>query len=507
MDEKVVEAFEEMIKEYEKDPEMKELIARLREIPDSYIGFMAGVVIYTSRSADGMKAVTDYMDANENLTTSDIVKFISEQPDFHDYAVRTGCSDYNDETIDPEYAEMYVRAVTESLIEDFEMNKQDAVSAVEQFELMRKISECPMIAMHDDPRNIARDIAERHLPKQDFIIYDVILSLKYTHGLDRSKVKEYIERLNLGEMIKEHPDWSYYKFSGILKKEIIKITDQNLNVYDELAENGIEAFLENHPVLNEPPYNMKDPAKLRSYLIGFPRAEWDLYLSYYLDELPDLVEEPDLLWRLIRFERAIHEGDDDKEAWRVAFMDYVRCFPWVEELMNTDGEPDLLEWQERSRVKKAQKFGMRRLFIVRKDLHMSAGKLAAQIGHCAEIYWLHMLDNSLNYQMLTDEYDSWMLSLPRDIVEGYVRGSITKTVLQARNLNHLLKARKLAEDLGLKEGYDFGFVNDLCLTELTPDEGKDTCTTCFWTRPLPNDMAWQISRKYHLYMNDVEKSV
>ena len=147
---------------------------------------------------------------------------------------------------------------------------------------------------------------------------------------------------------------------------------------------------------------------------------------------------------------------------------------------------------------------MRRLFIVRKDLHMSAGKLAAQIGHCAEIYWLHMINNSLDYQILTDEYDSWMMSLPKDIVEEYVRGSITKTVLQARNLNHLLRARKLAEDLGLKEGYDFGFVNDLCLTELTPDEGKDTCTTCFWTRPLPDEEAWKISRKYHLYIDDTD---
>lgn len=29
---------------------------------------------------------------------------------------------------------------------------------------------------------------------------------------------------------------------------------------------------------------------------------------------------------------------------------------------------------------------MRRLFIMRKDLHMSTGKLLAQVMHCAEAY-------------------------------------------------------------------------------------------------------------------------
>lgn len=152
---------------------------------------------------------------------------------------------------------------------------------------------------------------------------------------------------------------------------------------------------------------------------------------------------------------------------------------------------------------------MRRLFIVRKDLHMSAGKLAAQIGHCAEIYWLHQIENSLSYdENLTGLYWSWRMNFPKDVAEEYIMGEITKTVLQARNLNHLLKAKELAENLGLQEGYDFGFVNDLCKTELSPDEGKDTCTTCFWTRPLPDEMAWEISRKYHLYIDrENEKSI
>ena len=145
---------------------------------------------------------------------------------------------------------------------------------------------------------------------------------------------------------------------------------------------------------------------------------------------------------------------------------------------------------------------MRRLFIVRKDLHMSSGKLAAQVSHCAELYWLHMLDNSLNYQELTNTYESWELDIEKDIVEDYIRGPITKTVLQAKNLNQLLKAKQLAEDLGLKEGYDFGFVNDLCHTELTPENDDGTCTTCFWTKPLPDEIAWKISKKYHLYTDN-----
>jgi len=281
------------------------------------------------------------------------------------------------------------------------------------------------------------------------------------------------------------------------------------NVYDELKENGIDVFLADHRVLGKSPMELKGAEELRLYLYEYPEDEQDLYLSYYLDELPDLIEEPELLWRLIVFERSIYEDEENKDYWRVAFQDYVRCFPWTEEMLNAVEKPDLSEWQEKSREMKAQKPkrkpGMRRLFVVRKDLHLSPGKLAAQIGHCAEIYWLHMIENAMNDKTQTDEYDSCELSLPRDIVEGYVRGSITKTVLQARNLSHLLKAGKLAEDLGLKEGYDFGFVNDLCLTELTPDEGKDTCTTCFWTRPLPNEVAWQISRKFHLYMDDADK--
>lgn len=38
-----------------------------------------------------------------------------------------------------------------------------------------------------------------------------------------------------------------------------------------------------------------------------------------------------------------------------------------------------------SPVQKENNFmGMRRLFIIRKDLHLSAGKLGSMVAHCAE---------------------------------------------------------------------------------------------------------------------------
>ena len=127
------------------------------------------------------------------------------------------------------------------------------------------------------------------------------------------------------------------------------------NVYDELKENGIDVFLANHTILDKSPLWIKSAEDLRLYLYDYPEGEQDLYLSYYLDELPDLIEAPELLWRLIVFERSIYEDDNDKDSWRVPFQDYIKCFPWTEDLMNADEKPDLSEWQEKSRIRKAQR--------------------------------------------------------------------------------------------------------------------------------------------------------
>lgn len=140
--------------------------------------------------------------------------------------------------------------------------------------------------------------------------------------------------------------------------------------------------------------------------------------------------------------------------------------------------------------------GYRRLFIMRKDLHMSPGKLAAQVGHCAEAYWLRLIQNGLNK---SKEICAVNFSLPCNVVNEYINGAIVKTICEARNKNHLLKAKTLGEGLGLIENTDFGLIYDKCLTELEPEEEDGTTLTGIWFKPLEDEIAHQISRKYQLY--------
>lgn len=128
---------------------------------------------------------------------------------------------------------------------------------------------------------------------------------------------------------------------------------------------------------------------------------------------------------------------------------------------------------------------MRRLFIMRKDLNMSPGKLSAQVSHCAEAYWMHIIKSGNVIE-------------PK-ILDNYVNGSFTKTICSAKNKYQLLKAKDKAIELGLIEGEDFGCIYDNCLTELIPEESNGTTLTGIWFKPLEDDISREISKKYQLY--------
>ena len=143
---------------------------------------------------------------------------------------------------------------------------------------------------------------------------------------------------------------------------------------------------------------------------------------------------------------------------------------------------------------------MRRLFIIRKDLHLSAGKLAAMVGHCAEAYWTNLIKNKLNFELKGSQDIIYAtIALDKNIYDNYINDKFVKTICEAKNLNQLLKARTMALEFGLVEGIDFGLINDACLTELKPENEDGTCTVGIWFKPLDDEIAHSISKKYQLY--------
>lgn len=139
---------------------------------------------------------------------------------------------------------------------------------------------------------------------------------------------------------------------------------------------------------------------------------------------------------------------------------------------------------------------MRQLIIARKDLNMSAGKLAAQVAHASLVYFARWLAGHYCMGYIEGEF-------PDDIMQEWIGGIFTKTVCEAKNYNQLMKAKTLAEELGLKEGIDFFLIKDACLTELEPEEidenGVGRTLTCIGFRPLDDETAWKISKKFQLY--------
>ena len=66
---------------------MDELISKLNSIPNSYFGFVAGIVNYAKARPDRLNTVLQFIDNSENLTPSDVVEFVMDQPDFHELSV------------------------------------------------------------------------------------------------------------------------------------------------------------------------------------------------------------------------------------------------------------------------------------------------------------------------------------------------------------------------------------------------------------------------------------
>ena len=135
----------------------------------------------------------------------------------------------------------------------------------------------------------------------------------------------------------------------------------------------------------------------------------------------------------------------------------------------------------------------KQIIIARKDLNMSPGQLASQVSHGSMAFLSWFVRNNVD---LDGHIDAW---IDEDVLHNWIEGEFTKCVLQAKNKNQLLKAKTMAEELGMKEGEDFWLIRDNCHTELEPEEGGRTLTVIGF-KAMDSEIIDKIGRKYHLYM-------
>ena len=97
-----------------------------------------------------------------------------------------------------------------------------------------------------------------------------------------------------------------------------------------------------------------------------------------------------------------------------------------------------------------------------------------------------------------DYYYECCCEIDNDLYENWLNGIFTKVVCEAKNRNQLMKAVKIAEELGIREGKDVCVIKDNCLTEVEPEEDGRTLTVIGF-RPLDDETASAISKKFQLY--------
>lgn len=141
----------------------------------------------------------------------------------------------------------------------------------------------------------------------------------------------------------------------------------------------------------------------------------------------------------------------------------------------------------------------KQVIVVRKDLGMSPGKLAAQVSHASMAFLTRKIQQSAKK---TNECVMSELYFDEGVYDGWLAGVFTKVVLSAKNKNKLAKVVSDAEAAGMVEGEDFFVIRDHCLTELVPEEidedGNGWTATCIGFAPMPSSKIDPITSKLQL---------
>lgn len=153
----------------------------------------------------------------------------------------------------------------------------------------------------------------------------------------------------------------------------------------------------------------------------------------------------------------------------------------------------------------------KQIIIIRKDLPCSFGKILGQCCHASMAFLTNMIREKAlpcewtGIPTYKQDADIYCCNLKFDIglYEQWIDDIFTKVVLAAKNKNHLLKAKTMAEEMGMKENVDFFCIYDCCKTELEPEfideNGVGRTLTCIGFRPMSDEVIDKIGKKYQLY--------
>lgn len=134
---------------------------------------------------------------------------------------------------------------------------------------------------------------------------------------------------------------------------------------------------------------------------------------------------------------------------------------------------------------------IKQLIVVRKDLEMPVGKLAAQVSHASLLSFLNSLDKTDEKNENAEKNKETYILDKNNYSYDWIHGSFTKVVLGVKNESQLLKYKKIAEENGIPFA-------------LITDEGR-TCfdreptITCLGVGPYDNDILDKFFKRLRLY--------
>ena len=68
---------------------MEELSLLLKDIPATYDDFIYAVLDYAKYKSDHIDMIIEFINESKDLTTSSVIEFIMNQPDFKEYCIQT----------------------------------------------------------------------------------------------------------------------------------------------------------------------------------------------------------------------------------------------------------------------------------------------------------------------------------------------------------------------------------------------------------------------------------